>query len=298
MFLGAFLSCETSMNATPTNPDTATSLMIQNGVFDDVYVDADTSIEYSTQIPEWGYTTIMHAKFQNDILAGNVDFTLASISKMILKKRVYGSYNWVSVFEKDITTEEDFNFFYNDIVVASQTKYQYAAVPVLNDAEGTYQLTEVDVSFEGCFIVDSTNRHQLIANLERTSLTRNNPASIIEPINSKYPYVNYYAQTQYDKITVSGLFVGYNASTCDFDVENGWKYRKEVRDFLTNQKAKIVKLYDGQIYMCAVSDAIQENTDGHPENVNMTINFVEIGDVNDGEDLYYHGFTNFLEAGV
>lgn len=298
MFLGAFLSLDTSIAATTLDTDMTSSIVIENGIYDDLFVDMNTDLEYSTTIPKWDYTTVMYARFRNNLLAGNVDFTLATISELILKKREYGSYNWTTIFSKTIKSEEDLDFFYNDIVVASNTRYQYAAVPVLGGAEGEYQVTNVDVSFDGCFIIDPTNGYKLIANLTRSSLSRNNPANIIEPINSKYPYVNYYSQSQYDSFTISGLFAPFNPNTCEFDSQNGWKYRKKVRDFLTNRRSKIVKLYDGQIYMASVVDAIQESIDGHPENVNMTINFVEVGDVNNGSDLYYHGFTDFLEAGV
>jgi len=67
---------------------------------------------------------------------------------------------------------------------------------------------------------------------------------------------------------------------------------------LSNQRSKIVKLYDGQIWMACVVDPISESYNGHPENVITTINIVEIGDVENNRDLYYHGFANFLEVHI
>lgn len=298
MFIGAFLAYDTSFDATPVDTGSTEYFEIENAVFDDVYIDNNTDLEYSTEISEWYYTTVLHAKFKNNILAGNVDFTLASISALVIKKKIEGSYKWVKLYEKEINTAEDFDFFLNDIAVASKTNYQYAAVPITNGVEGTYQITSVYVEFENAFIIDPTYGYQLIANLSKPSLTRNNPSTILEPINSKYPFVNYYSTLQYDRFTVSGLFVNLDKNTCALDTENGWRLRKEIRDFLTNKRSKIVKFYNGEIYMAAVVDAIQENQDGHPDNVNMTINFVEVGDVNNGRDLYYHGFINYLEVGV
>lgn len=298
MLLGSFLASDSSVYATPVASGKTEKFEITNGVFDDVYMDAETDLEYSTEIPEWGYSTILHSQFKENILAGNVDFTLAMISAMLIKRRPEGSYNWVTIYKQDIDSEEDFDFSYNDFVVASNTHYEYAAVPIISKAEGTYQLTSVDVKFDGAFIVDPTKSYQVIANLSRPNLTRNNPATVIEPIHSKYPHVNYYSESKYDRFTLTGLFASLNRNNCDFDFEGGWRFRKEVRDFLTNRRSKIVKLEDGQIYMAAVVDPIQETIDGHEYNVITTINFVEVGDVNDGEDLYYHGFTDFLEAGV
>lgn len=298
MFLGSFLSHTTSITPTPVDTGETSYVEIENGVFDDVYMDADDTLEFSTEIPEWGYTTLFHAKFQNNILAGNVDFTLDSISSLVIKRQKVGEYNWIKLYEKPIETADDFSFSLNDITVASQTSYNYAAIPIINDAEGTYQLTSIDVEFDGAFIVDPTYGYHLILNLSKTSLTRNNPSTLLEPVNSKYPYVNYYSALQYDTFSISGLFVALDRNTCEFDMNNGWSYRKEVRDFLTNRHSKIVKFYNGEIYLAAVTDQITESVDGHPDNVNTAINFTEVGDANDSSDLYYHGFVNYLEAGV
>ena len=298
MFLGTFLSYDTSFDATPVSSETSTAFEIKNGIFDEVYLSSDTNNQFNATIPEWGYDTILHARFQNNILAGNVDFTLDSISKLIIKKRKEGSYKWVQLYETTIDSEEDFDFYMIDVTVASMTNYDYAAVPIINGVEGTYQITSIYVEFDGAFIVDPTNAYQLIANLQRPSLTRNNPSNVLEPVNSKYPYINYYSNLQYDRFSVSGLFIRLNRTTCQFETDHSWRLRKEVRDFLTNKRSKIVKFWNGEIYMAAVVDPIQENVDGHPDNVNMTINFVEVGDVDDPRDLYYNGFTSYLEVGV
>lgn len=298
MFLGSFLANTSSLDATPVHSEDTALVEITNGVFDDVYMDSDTTLEYSTTIPEWDYTTILHARFQDNILAGNVNFTLSTISALVLKRRKKGAFMWTPLYSQPVTQEEDLDFYFNDITVASNTTYEYAAVPIINMAEGTYQITSVDVEFDGAFVIDPTYGYQIIANLQRSSLTRNNPSSLIEPINSKYPYVNYYGQSQYDKFTLSGMFIEMvNNCRANEDVYS-WQLRKSVRDFLTNRRSKVVKLYDGQIYLASVIDTIQESENQHIDYVNTTINFVEVGDVDNGADLYYHGFSNYLEVGV
>lgn len=298
MFTGAFFAYDTSLTPTPVTTGSTEYIEITNGIFDDLYLTANTNLEYNTTIPDWDYDTIMHAQFKNNLLAGNVDFTIESVSGLVIKRKKENSYKWTQLYTREIETEEDFEFYYNDNTVASMSNYEYAAIPIINGVEGAYQITSVYVEFDGAFIVDQTNGYQLIANLSRPSLSRNNPSNILEPINSKYPYVNYYSSLQYDRFTVTGLFMRLNRTTCQFEHENSWTLRKEVRDFLTNRRAKIVKFWNGEIYMAAVIDPIQESMDGHPDNVNMTINFIEIGNVDDTKDLYYHGFTNYLEVGV
>lgn len=296
MFLGSFLSED--INATPVDAGTTESIELTNAVFDDLYVDSDIDAEYDTVIPQWGYTTIMHAKFQNNILAGNVDFTLASISNLFIKKRRVGDYKWVTIHNVPIKTEDDFDFYYNDIVVASNTKYEYAAVPIINGVEGTYQSITVDVMFDGCFIIDPTYGYQVIGQLHRDNMSRSIPANVIEPVHSKYPFVHYYSESQYERFSISGLFAEMDKATHLFDMDNAWKYRETVRDFLSNRRTKIVKWYDGQMYMACVIDSIGETMAQPHQNVTTAIPFVEVGDVYSNSDLYYNGFINYLEVGV
>lgn len=285
-------------NATSINTGNTEYIEISNAIFDEVYLDSDTSIAYDTKIPEWGYSTILDAKFKNNILAGNVDFTLNSISGMFIKKRKYGDYKWLAMHYIPIQKEEDLNFYYNDIVVAANTKYEYAAVPIVDGAEGTYQTIDVDVCYDGCFIIDSTNGYQVIGELKRSNLTRKVPVNVIEPTNSQYPFVHYYSQSKYDQFNISGWFVERDKETFRFDSENGWKYRAAVRNFLSNRKPKIVKWYDGQIYMACVTSDVSETEGVFNQHVTTSITFTEVGSVENNMDLYNHGFINCLEVGV
>ena len=296
IFLGAISAME--INATPVNSDTTEYIQIENAIYDELYVDSDVTAEYDTTIPEWGYTTILDAKFRNNILAGNVDFTLSSISNLLVKKRKQGDYKWTTIHNVPINSDGDFDFFYNDIVVASNTTYEYAAVPIIGGVEGTYQIVDVDVKFEGCFIIDPTYGYQVIGELHRDNLTRGIPSNIIETVHSPYPYVHYYSEIKYDKFTVSGLWAELNRDTCRFDMDNAWKYRKALRDFLSNRHSKIVKWYDGQIYMACVVDQVSETMNKPHQHVITSVPFVEVGNVESNHDLYYHGFIEYLEVGV
>lgn len=297
IFLGSFSAMEIS--TTPINPENNTeNVEISNAVFDELYMDSNTDLEYDTVIPAWGYDTILNAKFKNNILAGNVDFALASITGMFIKKRKVGDFKWTTIHYVPIQVEEDFDFYYNDIVVASNTSYEYAAVPVIDNAEGTYQTITVDVCYDGCFIIDPTYGYQVVGELKRSNLNRKIPVNVIETIHSPYPFVHYYSDIKYDQFTMSGWFVERNKETYLFDSTNGWKYREKVRDFLSNRRPKIVKWHDGQIYMACVTSDVGETEGVFNEHVTTNIQFTQIGDVNSNNDLYKYGFINFLEAGV
>lgn len=301
MFLGSFLKYNMSLDPTPVPYHASVEkITIENGVFSDLYIDSNLTRDPFADIEEWDHTTVLHATFDGNLLAGNIKFPIESISKLLVKKRVDGDLQFTKILEIDINGDkEKLNFYYNDILVASKTNYEYAIVPVVNGVEkANPQTISVYVEFDGAFIMDTTKGYHIIANLSKNNLSRNVYGSTLEPINSKYPYINYYSELDYDKFAITGMFVDYDPQTCTFDFENGWKVRKEARQFLNNKRTKIVKLYNGEIYMAAVVDQITEAADGHPDNVNTTVNFVEVGNVYNNSDLYYHGFTNYLEVGV
>lgn len=294
LFLDDFMGYDTSLDANLLPVGDTTKIELTNGTFDEVFVDKNLNREYTTKIPDWGYDTVLDAKFHNNLLGGNIEFTLDSISHLVLKQRKYGDYNWVTLAKIPINKEEDLNVFYNNKLPASNTTYEYQIVPIVNGVEGIPQTVTTDIKFDGAFIMDDTYTYQIILNLQKDSLTRNNPSSIVTPQKSKYPYVVYTSQSVYDTISISGTFIELNRETCEFEVANGHSYRKKIRDFLTNQKPKLLKLWNGEIYLGNVTDSIAETDDGHTDNVITKFIFTETGDTDSNADLYYHGFIDYL----
>ena len=75
--------------------------------------------------------------------------------------------------------------------------------------------------------------------------------------------------------------------------ENGYQYRNNLDQFLTDGYAKILKTVDGDIYLISVVGGIQRNNNGsHYENIGSSFEWAEIGDPNDSGDLYDNGFIN------
>ena len=296
MFMSFFCADVNSMEPTTIDTEPTEYMEISNAIFDEVYMDGDTNIPYDMVIPEWGYTTILDAKFNGNLLAGNVDFTLDSVNAMRLKRRKAGEYKWILFDEHKIVTEEDFNYVYNDITVASNTHYQYAAVPVINGAEGTYQTVDIYARFEGAFVIDPTYGYQIILNMEQGTTTRSIPANVVETVNGKYPYVFYTSQASYDRSSISGILMGLNDTTCEWDLDGAWRLRQSFREFASNRRSKLVKRYDGAIWLANIIDAITDSPAGHPQIATTNFSFVEVGDAASNRDLYEHGFIQYLEV--
>lgn len=297
-FLGlTFAAYTTTALGTMLVADDLSSIEITGGICDELYVGDDTSMTHVSPIIEWDYDTLLHPLFNGNLLAGNVDFSIGSVSGIIIKKREIGTYKWLSLFKKSIITEEDFDFAFSDRTPLSKHKYQYAAIPIVNGAEGNYQITEVAVDFEGVFILDNTTSFYSELNLLPIDTTFNGSASVeLLPIDARYPTIIYTNNACYEssQITCSWIKI-----TCDekiLNTDGAPNYRQAFKLFANNKKDKIIKLHDGRGWLAKIITPINESADGHYDNVLTAFSFVEIGDINDNRDLYRGGFTNFLEV--
>ena len=74
--------------------------------------------------------------------------------------------------------------------------------------------------------------------------------------------------------------------------EHGAVLRNTIDEFLTDGYPKILKTYDGDIYLAAITGDISRNNGQHYQNVGQSWEWVEVGDPNDCGDLYDYGFIN------
>lgn len=74
--------------------------------------------------------------------------------------------------------------------------------------------------------------------------------------------------------------------------EHGAALRNTLDEFLTDGYPKILKTFDGDIYMAAITGDISRNNGQHYQNVGQSWEWVEVGDPNDCGDLYDYGFIN------
>ena len=272
------------------------SIKIQNGIFDEVFGTADIESEYSTDIPsEWDYNTILHALFENNLMAGNVGYVVSEVSALRVKHREQGTYNWITLFEIPINDISDFNFDVLDQYCRSGVIYEFCVVPVINGIEGNSPINSIESKFDGIFIIEKDLSYSTNFETEISDVTHNQQVASVLPIGSRYPYHIKNALTNYDSGTVKGFFVEVNTNTGDINIDNGFRYRKSFIDFLFNGKPKIIKTGEGQIWMCSITGSpVESPVNGYKKFIVTTFNFEEIGSVFDQDDMYNHGFVDTL----
>ena len=293
-FLGYnFCSDGNCLDPAPTSLTNITSTEISNGIFDRWYLTKDTTGSYPTTIPDiWDYDTIMDADFNGNISAGNVDFTLASITGFKIKRRVVGSFDWITLAELPVTTAADLQLSFNDNLNANYTNYEYALVPVLNEIEGDYITNEVLSQFDGVFICDLNTVYKFYAGVEYGEGSRVQKVGVFEPMGRKTPIVVSNALINYETGSVKGTVLPSTyGQDANLETTSMIQERKQLLDFLTNKNAKILKDWNGNSWLMVVVDtpSITYKSGSSMGIADVGFNYVTLGDPNNQTDLYNSG---------
>lgn len=299
-----FCGDRNSLNYTPTNLNNIETLKLQNGIFNNLH--ATRNANFSGGIPksatEWNYDTIMLALFENDLLAGNIRYSVDQVTDIRVKIREKGKFNWITIADIPIHSVEDFRFDIYYKYCRAKQDYEVALIPVLDNIEGSININSIHSMFDGLFIVEKDKAYStlLTANI---SLQKNKPTNYVQTINRKYPYVFNAGNNDFYTGSVETEFISNNSNLVKNDdinelVKSSPQYREELMDFLTNGNAKILKLYDGRIWMINIINTPSEKSSDIPYLSGISFDWVEIGDTQSTNDLYDNNFIDINIEGV
>ena len=293
IFLGyAFAGGNYSLDPTPVVANDITSITIQNGIYDYLYATLE-DIPYSTDTPsEWNFYTKLYAKFNGDLLAGNIDFAVSQVSSLRLKRRKFGDTSWTTLYEQPVSTSDDLSVLYYDRTARSNVKYEYTIAPVFGQVEGSFFANTITPFYQGISITDGTTTFSTELDVV-ISEKRTKPRNVITTINRKYPYVISNGNNNYNSGTISAQWLEYDSETDDWDVENGYEFVSDLKDFLNNNSPKLIKFQDGRMWLAEISspDITDSEDDAHLQ-VHTSFDFTEIGDCDSVEDLSDNGIMD------
>lgn len=295
-----FLSDRNAIDPSPilSDKDNYTVTKLQNGIFDHWNVTRDVQSPYTSEISEkWTPMTVMDANFNGDLIAGNLDYALSQISGFKVKRRKTTDFNWITLAYIPIDTSQD-QITYQDNLATSGVEYEYALVSIVGGVEGNYITDTIGAEFDGVFICDAETVYKFYAGVEYGAGERVQKVGVFEPFGRRYPVVVSNALTNYEKGSFSGtvLPVGYlhdgNLNRLAMVQE-----RKELLDFLTNKRAKILKDWNGNSWLLIIIDSpsIAYESKFGMGIANVGADYVEIGDSNSQEDLYNAGLISEVE---
>lgn len=228
------------------------------------------------------------------------------ITKVLVKRKDVSdiSGTWLVLYSQPITQASDMNFTFVDFLNVYGTQYQYALVPVLEqtqsgvvvEIEGGYTVSDTITSqFDGVFIMDTSGSQKVKAGAGYGNIDMNQSVGSILPIGAKYPVVVTNSSNQYHNGSLSGRIVPndyyFNGNLSRIDIVNK---RNEIEQFLTNKKAKIIKDWNGNMWLVMIMDNVSCSYDDNygMGMISFSANWIEVGDPNNQEDLQATGLIN------
>ena len=288
-----FCSDGNALDPTPTNINNITSTRIQKGIFDHFNVSRDTSFDYSSITPtDWDVNTLMNADFAGSVSAGNVDQVAAGITSIRVKRRIKGTFDWITIREIPVSKPEDMSFVITDNLNAYNTEYEYAFVPMTQDVEGSYIIESILSKFEGVFICDIDTVFKFYAGVEYDTNDAIQQVGVFQPYNRKYPIVVSNSVMQYQTGGIGGWILPEDyEDTHVFDRSKIVKEKEVLLNFLMNKKPKIIKDMNGNnwlVYFTGNPTITYDNNYGQGM-LKVAAQWTEVGDPNDKTDLYENG---------
>ena len=288
-----FYSDGNALDPTPTNINNLTSTKAQNGIFDHFNVSRDTSFDYNMIIPtDWNINTLMNADFNGNVSAGNVDQVASGITSIRVKRRIKGTFDWITIREIPVTSSEDLSFVITDNLNAYNVEYEYAYVPMMEDVEGSYIIESIVSKFEGVFICDVDTVFKFYAGVEYDGNDAVQQVGVFQPFNRKYPIIVSNSIIQYQTGSIGGWVLPEDyEDTHVFDRSKIVKEKELLLNFLMNKKPKIIKDMNGNnwlVYFTGNPTVTYDNNYGQGM-LKVSASWTEVGDPNDKTDLYENG---------
>ena len=282
-----------ALDPTPTNINDITFTKVQNGIFDHFNVSRDTSFDYSSIIPtDWDVNTLMNASFAGNASAGNVAQVASGVTSVRVKRRIKGTFDWITIREIPVAKPEDLSFVITDNLNAYNVEYEYAYVPMMEDVEGNYIVESILSKFEGVFICDIDTVFKFYAGVEYDTNDAIQQVGVFQPYNRKYPIVVSNSIMQYQTGGIGGWVLPEDyEDTHVFDRSKIVKEKEVLLNFLMNKKPKILKDMNGNnwlVYFTGNPSVTYDNNYGQGM-LKVSANWTEVGDPNDKTDLYENG---------
>lgn len=291
-----FFSDGDALNNAPSNVNGINSIQISNAIYDHFNITTNTDTTVSTTIPTaWDYDTVLDASFDGNLDAGNVDFLVEQISAIKIKRRVQGEFNWLTLQTIPINTVEDLSFVFNDLLNKNNVTYEYALVPVIEDVEGEYLINSILSQFNGVFIGDAETIYKFFFEVEYGNNQRNQQVGVFQVLGKQYPVLVANGALSYETGSVTATILNDDfEQTGVIDRTAITQQKDAIKDFLTNRKAKILKDWNSNEWLCIVNSNIGVTYKSGSGMGIPVINFewTEIGDAENQQDLYNNGILD------
>lgn len=222
-----------------------------------------------------------------------VEIELPSSAKKYTKLAVVDG-RLVAVGDSVLTANPPYLFSFSDYTTSDDQEYEYALVPITGDVEGNYLTISATSQFDGAFITDGTDIYKFYADVSYGNFQQVQKVNAHEPFGRKYPVIVSNGATDYMSGSLSGMVLaGDYLRTGKIDRRAIAVERDTLLKFLTNKKPKILKDWNGNMWMVAIIDnpSVTYYDGSGMGLMSVGITFMEIGSATDANDLAKYGFA-------
>lgn len=269
-----------------------TAIQIFDGTYSRIFLSTNPSLTVNNIDDPWDEYTQMNADYSKGLDAGNSGFSLRNTDSLLIRRRELGSYNWTTIFVKEIKTLDDFYINFEDTYARAGVEYEYCISSFLNGIENSYVIQNVYSDFQGFYITDKDCLYGTVYDIDGCDTSRNITANALELLNSKYMAVTSNSSLNCDSGSISGTFLKMDSNFISPDHQASLTYRNNFKNRLANKKPLILKTDDGRIWMIRVLSNPSDTVGDHRDIRKISFEWVEIGDVNDMSTLYMHGLSD------
>ncbi len=275
-------------------------ITLTGAIFDTLKLCSGSDYEYTPAIlPESDNNTVVLSKFNGTLATNDIEFQIGKTNYFIIKRREQrDSTTKFSVIGKvssrEIIYDESANtyhFTFSDRTPGFSTVYEYSVCAVSDNVEGASFTKTISSGFNGLVLTgpDSENRVVTYATQLEPSATQqiNVKTNLITTLGSPYPFSFSSKSSNYRSGTAKGLFLP--ASGDVYDLETAGRYQEDFIRFLSNGKAKLLKMFDGRKWLVVIHDNIDIDCSEHADKAIISFNWTEIGDSEDYDALADHG---------
>ena len=259
------------------------TMEITGGIFNNLtLLKGVQDITDGNYITQWDSDTLFNCDFTT-IYGGNpAGYNVDNISFVEIKRQKAGDSEWITLVKLPVNQPSDLEFEHHDYFNQHGVTYNYAIVELDSAGnESTYQMAQIESCFNKVFIVDEYNSYDLTNATNYNSYQRNQQTGIYETFGRKYPIAVMNSVLDYYSMTTTAYLIKDN-STNDFDYIQQRNYIDEFTKFLNNKKAKILKDFNGNIWLLTINGAPTIDPVAELGNsiAKVSFNWVEIGDAN------------------
>lgn len=292
-----FLGDINALDPYPTDISNITTTRIKNGIFDHINISSDVTGAYNPVQPtDWNFNTLLDSDFNGNISGGNVDQLASDITAIKIKRRPKGTFEWTTIKTVEVNKASDLSFIFSDNLAMNYTTYEYALVPLTGEApnyvEGDYIVEEVLSKFNGVFICDADTVYKFFAGVEYGSNDRVQQVGVYPVLGKSKPVIISNGLIDYQTGSIKGLVL-----PPDFDDNRQLdrvaitKQKDVLTKFLVNKKAKIIKDWSSNMWLCYIhtnASVAYDNSYGQGM-MSVSAGWTEIGDATSKYDLFEAG---------